>query len=169
MKFEKMSQLRPAFDKNGTITAANATKINDGAAALVVMSAEKAKQLGLKPLARIVDYATASKEPQWFTTAPADSIERLLKKVELTLDEVDLFEINGAFAVVTLAVNKILGLDVNKLNVARGAVALGHPIVASGARILTTLIYDMKRLNKPRGVASICIGDGEAISILVER
>jgi acetyl-CoA C-acetyltransferase len=169
VKFDKMPLLRPAFDKEGTITAANASKINDGASALVLMSAERAEKSGLAPLARIVTYASASKDPEWFTTAPADAMERVLKKANLSVNEIDLFEINEAFAVVTLVVNKILGIDVERVNVAGGAVALGHPIGASGARILTTLLYNMKRLNQKRGMASICIGGGEAVALLVER
>lgn len=168
VKFEKIPELRPAFEKDGTITAANASKINDGASALVVMARETADKLGLKPLAKIVAYSTASKDPMWFTTAPADAIDRLLKKVGMSKDEVDLYEINEAFAVVTLAVNKILGIPVEKVNVAGGAVALGHPIGASGARILTTLLHNLKREGKKNGVASLCIGGGEAVAVLVE-
>ncbi|RMG35955.1 MAG: thiolase family protein [Methanobacteriota archaeon] len=168
VKFEKIPNLRPAFEKDGTITAANASKINDGASALVVMAREKAEELGLKPLAKIIAYSTASKDPAWFTTAPADSIDKLLKKVGMTKDDVDLYEINEAFAVVTLAVNQILGIPVEKVNVAGGAVALGHPIGASGARILTTLLYNLKRENKEKGIASLCIGGGEAVAVLVE-
>ncbi len=168
VKFEKIPDLRPAFEEKGTITAANASKINDGAAALVVMAAEVARQRGVRPLARIVAQATASKDPEWFTTAPADAIQKVLKKAGLTKDAIDLFEINEAFAVVTLAVNHILDLDVNKVNVAGGAVALGHPIGASGARILTTLLYNLKRTGGKLGLASLCIGGGEAVAVIVE-
>ncbi|NOX36188.1 MAG: thiolase family protein [Calditrichaeota bacterium] len=168
VKFEKIPNLRPAFEEQGTITAANASKINDGAAAVVVMSAEAAERHGIQPMARIVAQATASKDPEWFTTAPADAIEKVLKKANLTKDDIDLYEINEAFAVVTLAVNKILGLDVNKVNIAGGAVALGHPIGASGARILTTLLYNLKRTGGKRGLASLCIGGGEAVAVIVE-
>jgi acetyl-CoA C-acetyltransferase len=168
VKFDKIPNLRPAFEKEGTITAANASKINDGASALVVMAKEKAEELGLKPMAKIVAYSTASKDPAWFTTAPADSIDKLLKKVGMGKDDVDLYEINEAFAVVTLAVNQILGIPVEKVNVAGGAVALGHPIGASGARILTTLLYNLKREKKEKGIASLCIGGGEAVAVLVE-
>ncbi|MFZ0389935.1 MAG: thiolase family protein, partial [Calditrichia bacterium] len=168
VKFEKITSLRPAFDKEGTVTAANASKINDGAAAVVVMSGEQAEKLEAKPLARIIAYTTASKDPEWFTTAPADAIDALLKKTALDKDDVDLYEINEAFAVVSLAVNNILGLDVNKVNVAGGAVALGHPIGASGTRILTTLLYNLQRTGGKKGIASLCIGGGEAVAVLVE-
>lgn len=169
VRFEKIGSLKPAFQKDGTITAANASKINDGAAALVVMSARKAKELGMKPLARIVASDSAAKKPEWFTTAPADVIPKVLKRAGLELADIDLFEINEAFAVVNLAVNKILGLDMDKVNVNGGAVALGHPIGASGARILVTLIHAMARRNSRRGLAAICIGGGEASSMIIER
>jgi len=169
VKFDKISSLRPAFQKDGTVTAANASKINDGASAVVVMAKDTAEKLGIKPMAKIIDYSTASKDPEWFTTAPADAISKLLKKTNLKKDEIDLFEINEAFAVVSLAVNQILGLDVAKVNVAGGAVALGHPIGASGARILTTLLYNLDRTNGKTGIASLCIGGGEAVAMLVER
>ena len=169
VKFDKIPFLRPAFQKDGTVTAANASKINDGAAAVVVMAKDTAEKLGIKPLARIVDHSTASKDPEWFTTAPADAISKLLKRANLNKDDIDLFEINEAFAVVSLAVNQILGLDVTRVNVAGGAVALGHPIGASGARILTTLLYNLKRTNRKKGIASLCIGGGEAVAMLVER
>lgn len=167
-RFEKIPQLKPAFQKDGTVTAANASKINDGAAAVVVMSAEKAKSVGLKPLARIVSFASAAKKPEWFTTAPADVIPKVLAKAQLKQDSIDLYEINEAFAVVALAVNKMLGLDVAKVNVNGGAVALGHPIGASGARILVTLVHALKQQNKQRGMAAICIGGGEAAGMIVE-
>ncbi len=166
--FDKIPKLRPAFLKEGTVTAANASKINDGAAALVVASAEKAKGLGLKPLARIVAQASSAKRPEWFTTAPADVIAKVLKKTAHTERDIDLFEINEAFAVVTLAVSKIAGLGVDKVNVNGGAVALGHPIGASGARILVTLINALKQQHKKRGMAAICIGGGEASAVIVE-
>ena len=169
VKFDKISSLRPAFQKDGTVTAANASKINDGASAVIVMAKDTAEKLGIKPIARIIDYSTASKDPEWFTTAPADAISKLLKKTNLKKDDIDLFEINEAFAVVSLAVNQILGLDVAKVNVAGGAVALGHPIGASGARILTTLLYNLERTNRKTGIASLCIGGGEAVAMLVER
>jgi len=168
VKFDKISSLRPAFEKEGTVTAANASKINDGAAAVLMMSREKADDLGIKPLAKIKAYSTASKDPEWFTTAPADAIDRLLKKSGLSAPKIDLFEINEAFSVVSLAVNQILNLDVNKVNIAGGAVALGHPIGASGSRILTTLLYNLKRTHGKTGIASLCIGGGEAVAVLVE-
>jgi acetyl-CoA C-acetyltransferase len=167
--FEKIPTLKPVFDKNGIVTAANASKINDGASALLVMSEEKANELGLKPLVEIVAQSSAAKLPIDFTTAPADAIQKVLKKANLTLDDIDLFEINEAFAVVSLAVNKILNLNVEKVNVNGGAIALGHPIGASGARILTTLIYEMKRRNSEFGLASLCIGGGEASAIIVKN
>jgi len=169
VNFEKIPSLKPAFQKDGTVTAANASSINDGAAAVVVLSEERAKKLGITPMARIVGQASAAKAPEWFTTAPADVITKVLKKVGLSQDDIDLFEINEAFAVVSLAVNQILGLDVNKVNVHGGAVALGHPIGASGARILTTLLYAMKHRQGKRGLASLCIGGGEACALVVER
>jgi len=166
--FAKIPTLRPAFQNDGTVTAANASKINDGAAALLLMSEEKARSLGMKPLARIAGSASSAKKPEWFTTAPADVIPKVLKKVGLTIDQIDLFEINEAFAVVTLAVNKILGIDSSKVNVNGGAVALGHPIGASGARIVVTLINALRQRGLKRGLAAICIGGGEASGIVVE-
>ena len=166
--FEKIPLLKPAFQNAGTVTAANASKINDGAAAVVLMSSERAKSLGLKPLAKIISSSSAAKKPEWFTTAPADVIPKVLKKAGLTLDQIDLLEINEAFAVVALAVNKILGIDVKKVNVNGGAVALGHPIGASGARILVTLLYALKHRSLRRGIAAICIGGGEASAMVVE-
>lgn len=168
VKFDKITSLRPAFDKEGTITAANASKISDGASALVVMAAEVAEKMGIKPLARVAGYSTAAKEPEWFTTAPADAIDLVLKKVGLTIDDIDLFEINEAFSVVALAVSQILGVDANKVNIAGGAVSLGHPIGASGARILTTLLHNLTRTGKKRGIASLCLGGGEAVALAVE-
>ena len=167
--FEKIPKLRPAFQKDGTVTAANASKINDGAAALVVMSGARAKALGLKPLAKIVAFASTAKKPEWFTTAPADAIAKTLAKAGMKQEDIDLFEINEAFAVVTLAVNKLLNLEAEKVNVNGGAVALGHPIGASGARILVTLLHALKQQNKKRGMAAICIGGGEASAMIVER
>lgn len=168
VKFEKIPNLRPAFQKDGTITAANASKINDGAAAVVVMSLEKAKELNLQPIARIVSQASFAKKPEEFPTAPADSITTALKKAGLTVDDIDLFEINEAFAVVAIVNNRLLKLPVEKVNVNGGAVAIGHPIGASGARILTTLLYAMKQRSAKRGVASLCIGGGEAATLVVE-
>jgi acetyl-CoA C-acetyltransferase len=167
--FEKIPKLKPAFIKEGTITAANASKISDGAAAVVLISAAKAKQLGLKPLARIIAQASFAKAPEWFTTAPADVIGKVLKKSGLAAKDIDLFEINEAFAVVALAVNKIAGLDVSKVNVNGGAIALGHPIGASGARVLVTLLHALEQRNLKRGLAALCIGGGEAAGVIVER
>lgn len=169
INFEKISSLKPAFQIDGSVTAANASKINDGAAAVVIMATEVAEKLGLKPLAKIVSYASAAKKPEWFTTAPADVIPKVLQKAGLAKDDIDLFEINEAFAVVNLAVNKMLDLDMAKVNVHGGAIALGHPIGASGARILVTLLYAMKLRNVKRGMAAICIGGGEASGMIVER
>lgn len=167
--FEKIPNLKPVFEKDGVVTAANASSINDGAAALLVMSEEKAKELGFKPLVEIVAQSSAAKAPIDFTTAPADAINKVLKKVNMTVDDIDLYEINEAFAVVSLAVNKLLNLNVDKVNVNGGAVALGHPIGASGARILTTLIYEMKKRNVEYGLASLCIGGGEASALIVKN
>ncbi|MCK6542818.1 acetyl-CoA C-acetyltransferase [bacterium] len=167
--FEKMLTLKPAFQKDGTITAANASKINDGAAALVVMSREKADKLGLKPLVRIVAQASSARKPEWFTTAPIDAIGKVLQKANQKIEDIDLFEINEAFAVVSMAAANQLNIPSEKLNVHGGAIALGHPIGASGARILTTLIHAMQRHNKKRGMAAICIGGGEASALIVER
>ncbi|PIP76834.1 MAG: acetyl-CoA C-acyltransferase [Ignavibacteria bacterium CG22_combo_CG10-13_8_21_14_all_37_15] len=169
VNFDKISSLRPVFDKNGVVTAANASSLNDGAAALLIMSEEKAKELGLTPLVEIVAQSSAAKAPIEFTTAPADAIQKVLTKAKLTKDQIDLFEINEAFAVVSLAVNKILGLPNEKINVNGGATAIGHPIGASGARILTTLLYEMKRRKSEYGLATLCIGGGEASALIVKR
>ncbi len=165
-KLDKVGKLKPAFKSGGTITAANASKLNDGAAALVLASAKGAA--GRKPLARVVGWSTFSQEPKWFTTAPAGAIERLLKKVSWGKDSVDLFEVNEAFAVVSLAVIKLAGLPVEKVNVHGGAVALGHPLGASGARILVTLLHALKRRGARRGVAAICLGGGESVAVAIE-
>ena len=169
VKFDKIPSLRPVFDKNGVVTAANASSINDGAAALLVMSEEKAKELGLNPLVEIIAQSSSAKAPIEFTTAPADSINKALKRVNLKLSDIDLFEINEAFAVVSLANNKILGLNNEIVNVNGGAVALGHPIGGSGARILVTLIHEMKKRNSTYGLASLCIGGGEASALIVKN
>ena len=169
VKFEKIPTLRPVFAKDGVVTAANASSINDGAAAVLVTSEEKAEELGLTPLVEIVAQASAAKKPIEFTTAPTDAINKVLKKANLTLDDIDLFEINEAFAVVSLANNKLLGLDPSKVNVNGGAVALGHPIGASGARILVTLIHEMKKRNSNYGLAALCIGGGEASAVIVKN
>jgi len=165
---DKMPSLKPAFQKNGAVTAANSSKINDGAAALVVCSAEKARALGKTPIARIVGYASAAQAPEWFTTTPIIAMRKLWEKTGLGKDDIDLYEINEAFAAVTMAAIHDLGLDPAKVNVRGGAVALGHPIGASGARILTTLIHGLRAGGKKRGMASICIGGGEATAMIVE-
>ncbi|HAZ07581.1 MAG TPA: acetyl-CoA C-acetyltransferase [Elusimicrobia bacterium] len=165
-KLEKVAKLRPAFQAGGTITAANASKLNDGAAALVLASAKGAA--GRKPIARIAGWATHSQEPKWFTTAPAGAIEKLLKKVGWTKESVDLFEVNEAFAVVALVVAKLAGLPHEKINVHGGAVALGHPLGASGARILVTLMSALKVRGGRRGIAGICLGGGEAVAVALE-
>ncbi len=169
VKFDKIPTLKPVFDKNGVVTAANASSINDGAAALIVMSEEKSKELGLKPLVEIIAQSSAAKAPIDFTTAPADAINKVLKKAGLKPNDIGLYEINEAFAVVSLAVNKLLGLNSDNVNVNGGAVAIGHPIGASGARILVTLIHEMKKRNLEFGLASLCIGGGEASALIVKN
>ncbi|TAK24972.1 MAG: thiolase family protein [Myxococcaceae bacterium] len=166
---DKMSSLKPAFDKAGTITAANASKINDGASALVLASGDAVKRLGLTPLARVVGYGSAAQEPEWFTTAPSKAISATLKRTGLSVSDIDLFEVNEAFAVVALAVAQKSGIDLAKVNVHGGAVALGHPIGASGARILTTLTHAMAKRGAKRGLATLCIGGGEAVAVVIER
>ena len=169
VRFDKISSLKPAFEKDGIVTAANASSINDGAAALIVTTEEKAKELGLTPLVEIIAQGSSAKAPIEFTTAPADAISKVLKKAGLKTDDIDLYEINEAFAVVSLAVNKLLNLNPNKVNVNGGAVALGHPIGASGARILVTLIHEMKKQNAIFGLASLCIGGGEASALIIKN
>jgi len=166
---EKLRRLRPAFGERGTITAGNASSINDGAAALVVVSPEKVQALGLKPQAKILGYATFSCEPEWFTIAPIGAIAKLLKMLSLDVSKVDLFEINEAFAVVPMAAMKELGIPHEKVNVYGGAVALGHPIGASGARTLVTLLNAMQQRGARIGIDSLCIGGGEAVAMAVER
>jgi acetyl-CoA C-acetyltransferase len=166
--FDKIPKLKPAFAQDGTVTAANASKINDGAAALVLMSSTRAMALGVKPVARIIAQASSAKKPEWFTTAPADGITKVLSKANLSKDQIDLFEVNEAFAVVSLAVQKLTEIDGEKLNVNGGAVALGHPIGASGARILVTLLSALQQRKKKLGLAAICIGGGEASAVIVE-
>lgn len=168
VKFEKIPQLKPVFTKDGSVTAANASSIDDGAAALVLASDEWALTHGKVAIARIVAQAMYAHDPAEFNTAPIYSIERLLAKAGMTIDDIDLFEINEAFAVTALAAKKQLGIPLEKLNVHGGAVALGHPIGASGARILTTLLYALRRYGKRYGVAALCIGGGEATAVLVE-
>ncbi|MCJ8276410.1 MAG: thiolase family protein, partial [Bdellovibrionales bacterium] len=169
VKFDKMPTLRPAFDKEGTITAANASKINDGAAALVLASEDYVNSKGLKPMAKIVGHATFAQDPKWFTTAPVGAMKKVCEKTGISMDQIDLFEINEAFAVVTMAAMKELSIPREKVNVHGGAVALGHPIGGSGARIFTTLLHGLKTHNKKYGMASICIGGGEAVAVIVEN
>lgn len=169
VKLEKIPSLRPAFTKDGTVTAANASTINDGAGAVVMMSSEKAAELGLKPLVTIKSYADAAQEPEWFTTAPSKALPKALAKAKITLDEVDFFEFNEAFSVVGLANMKILGLTDQNTNVNGGAVSLGHPLGCSGVRILITLINVLEQNNAKIGAAAICNGGGGASAIIVER
>ena len=168
-RVDKIPSLRPAFDRAGTVTAANASSINDGAAALVLTSAQFAAQHELPVIARLTTTAQHAQAPEWFTTAPAEAITKLLERRRIGVGEVDLFEVNEAFAVVSLAVNQLAGLDPERVNVNGGAVSLGHPIGASGARILVTLLFAMQAREAQRGVASLCIGGGEAVAVLVER
>ena len=166
---EVLRALKPAFKKDGTVTAGNAPGVNDGASALVLMSAAQAKELGLKPMARIVAQATSGIAPEWVMMAPVDAIRQLWKKTGWKNEDVDLYEINEAFSVAAIAVTRELGLDLNKVNVNGGAVALGHPIGASGARILTTLLYEMNRRGVHKGIAALCLGGGNAVGLAVER
>jgi acetyl-CoA C-acetyltransferase len=165
---EKIPQLKPAFQKDGTVTAANASSISDGAAVLTLMMADKAAVQGLKPIALIHGYDESAHEPEWFTTAPVTAIQNTLERVGWTLDEVDLWEINEAFAVVPMAAMYELGIPHEKLNVNGGACALGHPIGASGARIVVSLIHAMIRRGDKKGMASLCIGGGEATAMAIE-
>jgi len=165
----KMRELKPVFQEDGVLTVGNSPSCNDGAAALVVMAEEEAAHLGLAPMARIVGFAGAALAPEWFTIAPVEAIKLVLKKTGLLIDDIDLFEINEAFSAVSLAINRELGLDPKNVNVNGGAVALGHPIGATGARILTTLVYAMEARGARRGLASLCIGGGEALALLIER
>jgi acetyl-CoA C-acetyltransferase len=169
VKLEKIPNLRPAFSKDGTVTAANASTINDGAAALVLMSAEKAKELGITPIAKITGYADAAQEPKWFTTAPAKALPKALANAKVDLNEVDYFEFNEAFSVVGLANMKILGLKDGNVNVNGGAVSLGHPLGCSGARILVTLLNVLEQNNGKIGAAAICNGGGGASAVILER
>jgi acetyl-CoA C-acetyltransferase len=165
----KLSSLKPAFSKDGTVTAANASSLNDGASALVLASEKGLKSHSLVPLARIAGYGGAAQAPEWFTTAPAKAIGETLSRLGLAKDDVDLYEINEAFAVVTIVCARLCGIDLDRVNVRGGAVALGHPIGASGARILTTLLYAMQSRGARRGLATLCIGGGEALALVVER
>ncbi|AXG74805.1 acetyl-CoA C-acyltransferase [Flavobacterium arcticum] len=169
VKMDKIAGLRPAFTKEGTVTAANASTINDGAAALVLMSEEKANELGLKPLAYIKSYADAEQEPKWFTTSPSKALPKALDKAGISKDDVDFFEFNEAFSVVGIANTNILGLDAAKVNVNGGAVSLGHPLGCSGARIIVTLINVLEQNNAKTGAAAICNGGGGASAIVIER
>ncbi len=167
--FEKMSALRPAFEKEGTVTAANASKINDGAAAMLVLGEDVAQRQGLKPQARIIAQASAAREPEWFTVAPVDAMKKALDRAAMRIEDIDLFEINEAFSVVTMVAMDQLSIPAEKVNVNGGAVAIGHPIGASGARILTTLLYALEQRQKRFGLATLCIGGGEASAVIVER
>ncbi|MDP4230873.1 MAG: thiolase family protein [Bacteroidota bacterium] len=169
VKYDKIPTLKPVFDKTGTITAANASPVNDGAAAVVLTSEENAKSRGAKPIGRIIAYSTFAHEPVMFTTAPITSIQMVLDRAKMKISDIDLFEINEAFAVVPIAAQKSLGIPMEKLNVMGGAIALGHPIGMSGTRIVITLLNALKRNNKKFGLASICIGGGEATIMIVER
>uniref|UniRef100_UPI00261C0F9E acetyl-CoA C-acyltransferase n=1 Tax=uncultured Ramlibacter sp. TaxID=260755 RepID=UPI00261C0F9E len=168
VKLDKIATLRPAFKKDGTITAASSSSINDGAAALVLTRESTAKELGAKPIARIVGHATFAQEPEWFTTAPVGAVNKLLKKIGWSVKDVDLWEVNEAFAVVPMAAMKELGIAHDIVNVNGGACALGHPIGASGARILVTLIHALQARGKKRGIATLCIGGGEGTAMAVE-
>src|SRR5690606_20970516 len=165
----KIPSLKPAFAKDGTVTAASSSSISDGAAAVVLMRESTARARGLKPLARIVAYASHANEPEWFTTAPVGAIRKALEKAGWKARDVDLYEINEAFAAVTMAALHDLEIEHSRVNVHGGACALGHPVGATGARILTTLVYALARREKNRGVASLCIGGGEAVAVAIER
>jgi acetyl-CoA C-acetyltransferase len=166
---EVLRSLKPAFKKDGTVTAGNAPGVNDGAAAVVVTSAQRAKDLGAQPIVRIVAQATSGVEPKWVMMAPVDAVRKIWQKTGWKKDDVDLYELNEAFSVQALGVMRELGLDPNKVNVNGGAVAIGHPIGASGARVLVTLIYEMTRRNAKRGIAALCLGGGNAVAMAVER
>ncbi len=167
--FDKILTLRPAFDKNGTVTAANASKLNDGAAALVLGSSNMQSKTSTKPIAKIIAQATFAQDPKWFTTAPVGAIKKALSFAKKSVADIDLWEINEAFSIVTMAAQKDLNIQFDKINVHGGAVALGHPIGASGARILTTLIHALHTHDKQFGLATLCIGGGEAVALIIER
>lgn len=169
VSLSKLRELKPVFRDNGVLTVGNSPSCNDGAAALVVMAEEEARSLGLTPMARIIGYAGAALAPEWFTLAPIEAITLALKKTGLTLADIDLFEINEAFSAVSIAINRELGLDPKKVNVNGGAVALGHPIGATGARLVTTLLHAMEARGARRGLVSLCIGGGEALAVILER
>jgi acetyl-CoA C-acetyltransferase len=166
---EKLRKLKPAFGADGTVTAGNASSINDGAAAVVALSASAIEQLRIKPIARILGYATNSHDPQWFTTAPIGAVQKLLKRLKLSADDIDLFEVNEAFAVVAMAAMKDIEIPHDRINVHGGAVALGHPIGASGARLLVTMLNALETRNARRGIVTLCIGGGEAVAMAVEK
>jgi acetyl-CoA C-acetyltransferase len=172
VKFDKIAGLRPAFDKDGTVTAANASKISDGAAAFVLMSESQlqimSKTNGTQALAQVIAHATYGQAPEWFTTAPVGAIKKVLEIAKLKVQDIDLWEINEAFSVVSLAAIKELAIPVEKVNIHGGAIAIGHPIGASGARILTTLVHALKTTGKKRGLATLCIGGGEAVAVIIE-
>src|ERR1700752_3729281 len=169
VSFDKIPQLKPVFDKAGTVTAANASTMNDGAAALVLMSKEKAEALGLKPLAKIKGYADAEQAPEWFTTTPAIAVPKAVEKAGLKMGDINFFELNEAFSVVGLANMKLMNLDSNKVNVNGGAVSLGHPLGCSGARVIVTLINILKQNNAKYGAAGICNGGGGASALVIEN
>lgn len=169
VNFEKALTLKPVFHKEGTITAFNASNINDGAGAVVVMSKERADKEGSKPMVKVLAHTTHAHAPEWFTTAPGYVIDKVCKKAGLTKDDIDLFEINEAFAVVSCAVNQIAGIDPAKVNITGGAIAIGHPIGASGSRLLITLMYNLHRLNKRYGLVTLCNGGGEATAMVIEK
>jgi acetyl-CoA C-acetyltransferase len=166
---ESLRALKPAFKKDGTVTAGNAPGVNDGAAAVVVTSAKRASELGVVPMVRIVAQATSGIEPKWVMLAPVDAVKKIYEKTGWKKDDVDLYELNEAFSVQALGVTRELGLDLNRVNVNGGAVAIGHPIGASGARVLVTLMYEMSRRNVKRGIAALCLGGGNAVAMAVER
>ena len=169
INYDKVAKLRPAFEKEGTVTAVNASKINDGAAMVVLMSKEKVDELGVKPLAKILSFADASQDPDWFTTTPSKAVPKAIDKAGLSKDDIDFYEINEAFSVVALANMKEMGLDHDKVNVFGGAVSLGHPIGASGARIMATLISVLKHKDGKIGAAGICNGGGGASAMVIEK
>ena len=168
VKFEKVPQLRPVFKKDGTVTAANASSIDDGAAAVIVTSEEKAAALGIKPIAKIIAHVSHAQQPEWFTTAPIEAIKKVCAKANMSINDIDLFEINEAFSVVPIIAKRELNLSYDKINIHGGAVALGHPIGESGTRITVTLIHALKRTGKKYGLATLCIGGGEAAAMIIE-
>jgi acetyl-CoA C-acetyltransferase len=169
VKFDKINALQPAFTKEGTVTAANASTMNDGAAAVLLMSGEKVKALGLKPIAKIISYADAEHDPKWFTTAPSLALPKALEKANLTMDQIDAFEFNEAFSVVGIVNTQLLKIEASKVNVHGGAVSLGHPLGCSGARIIVTLAHILQQEQKQFGAAAICNGGGGASAMVIER